>query len=84
MRYFANMWVNNGTRLQKDLEGNNKNKLAKCISSSARDECFLNNEFIWLVWDEDGVIVSAGAGRSTNNGYAYYSMRHQIGENINY
>ena len=84
MRYFANMWVNNGTRFQKDLESDNKNKLARSVSSSARGECFLGNEFNWFVWDKDGVIVAAGAGRSTNNGYAYYSMEHMIGQNINY
>lgn len=82
MKYFANMSVNNGTTFQKDLEGNNKAKLAKSVSESARGNCYLNNEFRWWVWDENGIIVAAGAGRKTQNGYCYYYMRELIGQPI--
>ena len=82
MKYYANMSVNNGTRFQKDLEGTNKVKLAKSVSESARGNCYLNNEFQWWVWDENGIIVAAGAGRATENGYCYYYMRELIGQPI--
>lgn len=81
-KYFANMYVNNGTRFQNDLESTNKAKLARSISESARGNCPVGNEFQWTVWDEDGICVAAGAGRKTPNGYAYYNMSELIGQKI--
>lgn len=42
-KYYANMSVNNGTHYRTDLEGTNKNKLAKKIAASARANCFVGN-----------------------------------------
>lgn len=82
MKYFANFSTNNGTRLEKDLESTNKKELAKEISLIARGNCLEGNEFSWLVYNEKGIVVAAGAGRKTENGFCYYSMHGTIGENI--
>lgn len=81
-KYYANMSVNNGTRYRQDIEGTNYRKLAADISSIARANCFINNEYSWWVWDNKGIIVAAGSGRATYNGYDYYSCKYLIGTNI--
>ena len=78
-KYFADMSVNNGTHFIKPLEGTNWRKLAKEISQSARGNCFLGSEFSWKVWDENDIVIAAGAGRKTKNGYSYYDCSHLIG-----
>lgn len=82
MKYFANMSVNNGTTFQSDIESNNKGELAKRVSHSARANCFVGSEYSWKVWDEEGVIVAAGAGRKTEKGFSYYNCEDLIGEQI--
>jgi hypothetical protein len=82
MKYFANTLVNGGTRIQHDITDTNKKKLASYISQFARSECFLNNEYSWRVWNEYNIIVAAGSGRRTENGFCYYSCEHLIGEHI--
>ena len=82
MKYFANFNVNNGTMLQKDIEGTNKKELAKRIAKSAKANVYVGNEFSWNVWDEDDIIVMAGAGRKTENGFSYYNTEDLIGEQI--
>ncbi len=72
MKYYANMHVNNGTCYRLPLEGTNKNKLAKKIAKSARANCFVGNEYTWKVWDEDEIIVAAGAGKKNQNGHFSY------------
>lgn len=69
MKYYANMHVNNGTCYCNRLEGTNKNKLAKEIAKSARANCFVGNEYTWKVWNEDQIIVAAGAGKKKQNGH---------------
>lgn len=81
-KYYANMSVNNGTHYRPSIEGTNYRKLAARISHCARANCFINNQFAWWVWDENDIIVAAGSGRATDNGYEYYSCRHLIGTKI--
>ena len=82
-KYFANMSVNNGTHLRPDLEGTNYRKLAKDISQIARGNCYVGNEYSWEVWDENDIIVAAGAGIKTKNGgFNYLDCSHLIGESI--
>ena len=81
-KYFANMNVNNGTRYITNLQGSNFRKLAREISASARANCFIHNEFSWTVWDENGIIVAAGAGRITAKGCIYYSCSDYIGRRM--
>lgn len=82
-KYYANMYVNNGTRFQKAIEGSNKNKLARSIAGSARANCFVGSDYSWYVWDEQGIIVLAGAGYKKSNGNFIYSNRKDlIGEHI--
>lgn len=82
-KYFANMRVNSDTRYQKDLEGSNKNKLARSISNSARANCYVGNEYHWYVWDNQGIIVLAGAGIKTQSGnFNYLNCDDLIGTPI--
>lgn len=82
-KYYANMSVNNGTHYSTDLEGTNKNKLANKIAASARANCFVGNEYGWKVWDEDGIIVAAGAAFKKQNGkFSYLNCQDMIGERI--
>ena len=82
-KYYANMSVNNGTRYCQDLEGTNKNKLEKKIAASARANCFVGNEFRWRVWDEDGIVVAAGAAIKKQNGkFSYLNCQDMIGARI--
>ncbi len=82
-KYYANMSVNNGTHYRPDWEGTNKNKLAKEIGASARANCFVGNECSWKVWDEDGIIVAAGAAVKKQNGnFSYLDCSGLIGERI--
>ena len=81
-KYFANMSVNNGTHYRPDWEGTNYKKLAAAISASARANCFIGNDFQWEVWDEDEIIVAAGAGRKTNNGFCYMNCSELVGQHI--
>lgn len=81
-KYFANMCVNNGTHLIKDLEGTNYRKLAKDISQLARAECFENNEYYWNVWNEEKIIIMTGAGRKTEKGICYINRSYLIGTHI--
>lgn len=77
------MKVNNGTRFQKDIEGSNKNKLARSIAGSARANCFVGNQYKWYVWDDQGIIVSAGAGFKNYSGnFEYYDCEDLIGTPI--
>ncbi len=81
-KYYANMSVNNGTH-RPDWEGTNKNKLAKEIAASARANCFVCNKCSWQVWDEDGIIVAAGAAIKKQNGkFSYLNCQDMIGERI--
>lgn len=80
MMYYANFRRNNGECLCSDLFGTNKRKLITRISSAAREGTFAGNEYSWLVWDANGIIVGAGAGRLTYDrkvNYLYY--KHLIG-----
>ena len=82
-KYYANMSANNGTHYRPDWEGANKNKLAKEIAASARANCFVGNECRWKVWDEDGIIVAAGAAIKKQNGkFSYLNCQDMIGELI--
>ena len=82
-KYYANMSANNGTHYRPDWEGANKNKLAKEIAASARANCFVGNECRWKVWDEDGIIVAAGAAIKKPSGkFSYLSCQDMIGERI--
>ena len=81
-KYYANMSVNNGTHLSPDWEGGNYRKLANDISQAARGNCFVGSEYSWKVWDEDGIIVAAGAGRKTSKGFSYFNCSDLIGERI--
>lgn len=83
-KYFANMSVNNGTRLINDYQGTNLRKLKSDISQVARGNCFVGNEYSWKVWREDGIIVAAGAGIKTNKGFNYLNCQDMIGESIYY
>ena len=83
-KYFANMSVNNGTHLDKDLQGANKTALQRDISKIARGNCFIGNEYSWKVWREDGIIVAAGAAIKTNKGFNYLNCKDMIGESIYY
>lgn len=79
-KYYANMKVNNNTRFQKDLEGSNKNELARTISSIARANCFVGNYYSWYVWDEQGIIVKAGSGEKSPSGhFDYFNCEYLIG-----
>lgn len=51
MKYQANMYVNNGTRLQKPLASNNKHKLITLIRKCAAAERFVGNEAHWWVFE---------------------------------
>lgn len=82
MKYYANMSVNNGTHYRPALEGTNYRKLASEISKSARENCFIGSTYSWTVWDENRVIVAAGAGRATNSGFSYSDCSHLIGERL--
>lgn len=82
MNYYANMLVNGGVSLQKDLTNTSKNELVKRISHIARMNCFVGNEFSWKVWDSEEKIVSAGAGRKTENGFCFYNCTDMIGQKI--
>lgn len=82
-KYYANMRVNNGTRYCHDWYGTNKNKLAKKIAASARANCFVGNECRWRVWDENGIVVAAGAAIKKQNGkFSYLNCHDMIGERI--
>lgn len=82
-KYYANMTVNNGTHLYSDIEGTNKFELLREIRDIAQAECFAGSECHWKVWDENGVIVLAGAAfKNINNKFTYLFSRHWIGEKI--
>ena len=82
-KYYANMSVNNGTHYRPDLEGTNKHKLAKEIAASARANCFAGNEYRWKVWNENGIIVAAGAAIKKQNGnFSYLDCSGLLGERI--
>lgn len=82
-KYYANMSVNNGTHYRPDWEGTNKNKLAKEIGASARANCFVGNKCSWTVWDEDFIIVAAGAAIKKQNGnFVYLDCSGLIGERV--
>ena len=52
MRYFANFTANNGTSLQRDIEGNNKFELLARIRHIAMANRFEGNNARWWVEDE--------------------------------
>jgi len=82
-RYYANMYVNNGTQYRPDWEGTNKNKLAEEISAAARGNCFAGNHYSWQVWNEQGIIVAAGAGYKKQNGnIRFLNCEYLIGDHI--
>jgi len=81
-KYYANMSVNNGTHYRPAWEGRNYRKLANEISKSAKANCFVGNDYSWKVWDEKGIIVAAGAGHKTSNGFSYMRCSHLIGEYV--
>ena len=80
--YFANMSVNNGTHYRHAWKGTNNQKLAKEISASARANCLVYNKYSWMVWDENGIIVAAGAGYKRKNDFYYLCMSHLIGQHV--
>jgi len=61
MKYYANMWVNNGTRFQRDITDTNKRRLISSIYQSAKANRFPGNRASWSVYDENGHCVAAGS-----------------------
>lgn len=82
-KYKANMNVNNGTHLQKAMQDNNLKRLQSDISKIARGNCFIGNEYTWKVWNENGIIVAAGAGKKNGKGnFSHLNCKGLIGEHI--
>ena len=61
MKYIANFYANNGTRLMTPLEGNNKRDLARRISAIAKGERFAGSVANWSVHEKaTGICVAGG------------------------
>lgn len=61
MKYKANFCVNNGTTLEKPLQGNNLQRLKKDIADSAKAEIFCTAGNVGRFWiEEHGNTVISG------------------------